>query len=54
MRDEESDDEPRVVPITQARQGATPHVTRYVLIYGLGLVIAAFILIYLLMSHKHT
>jgi hypothetical protein len=50
---EEPDEEPRVVPITRARQGVTPHVTRYVLIYGLGLVIAAFVLVYLVM-HKHS
>jgi hypothetical protein len=33
---------------TQARQGATPHVTRYVLSWGLALVILAFGLIYFL------
>lgn len=32
---------------TEARQGATPHVTRYVLSFGLFLVIVAFILAYL-------
>jgi hypothetical protein len=31
---------------TQARQGITPHVTRYVLSGGLALVALAFILIY--------
>jgi hypothetical protein len=33
---------------TDARQGTTPHVTRYVLTWGLGLVIVAFLMIYLL------
>lgn len=33
---------------TQARQGITPHVTRYMLSWGLGLVIVAFALIYFL------
>jgi Flp pilus assembly protein TadB len=33
---------------TDARAGSTPHMTRYVLIFGLVLVIAAFIAIVLL------
>ena len=33
---------------TEARQGVTAHVTRYVLSWGLGQVILAFIMIYLL------
>ena len=36
-----------VVTKTEARQGITPHVTRYVLTYGLGGVIVLFVLIYL-------
>lgn len=32
----------------EARQGVTPHVTRYVLSWGLGLVILAFTAIYFL------
>ena len=34
--------------VTEARQGITPHVTRYVLTCGLGLVIIAFLVIYVL------
>lgn len=54
MTSNDSDSETRVLPSTKARQGITPHVTRYVLIYGLGLVIVAFAIIYLVLSHKHT
>lgn len=36
-----------VLTKTEARQGITPHVTRYVLGWGLVLVIVAFCLIYL-------
>ena len=42
-------DEERVTrTTTQARQGVTPHVTRYVLSWGLALVTIAFVLIYFL------
>ena len=41
-------DEPITLTTTQARQGATPHVTRYVLSWGLALVILAFGVIYFL------
>jgi hypothetical protein len=37
-----------VLTKTEARQGITPHVTRYVLGWGLLLVIVAFALIYFL------
>jgi hypothetical protein len=30
---------------TEARAGTTPHMTRYILVWGLGLVIAAFALL---------
>jgi hypothetical protein len=41
------DDKPVILTTTQARQGVTPHVTRYVLSWGLALVTLAFILDYL-------
>jgi len=40
-----SDERPEQITTTEARAGATPHVTRYVLIFGLLLVVAAFIVI---------
>jgi hypothetical protein len=40
-----SDERPEQITTTEARAGATPHVTRYVLIFGLLLVVAAFIII---------
>ena len=40
-----SDERPEQITTTEARAGATPHVTRYVLIFGLLLVIAAFIIV---------
>ena len=39
--------EPVHMDTTQARAGVTPHMTRYVLGFGLVLVIAAFVLVYL-------
>ncbi len=39
------DDSPEHLNKTEARGGTTPHVTRYVLIFGLLLVLAAFITI---------
>ena len=42
-----TDDEQSTLTTTQARQGVTPHVTRYVLSWGLALVTLAFILVYL-------
>ena len=36
----------RDISKTAARQGATPHMTRYVLSYGLVLVIVSFIVAY--------
>jgi len=41
-----TDDKPVILTPTQARQGVTPHVTRYVLSWGLALVALAFILVY--------
>jgi hypothetical protein len=40
-----SDERPEQITTTEARAGATPHVTRYVLIFGLLLVIVAFIIV---------
>ena len=39
--------EPERISTNQARAGSTPHMTRYILAWGLGLVILAFILIML-------
>jgi hypothetical protein len=39
--------EPDHISTNQARAGSTPHMTRYILGWGLGLVIVAFILIML-------
>ncbi len=39
------DDSPEQLTKTEARAGTTPHVTRYVLIFGLLLVVVAFIAI---------
>ena len=39
-------DEEAHIGTTEARAGATPHVTRYVLGWGIGLVIVAFFIIY--------
>ncbi len=36
------------LPPTEARQGATPHVTRYVLGFGLALVVLAFVIAFVL------
>ena len=38
-------DEQEHVTTTEARAGATPHMTRYVLLIGTGLVIVAFAII---------
>jgi hypothetical protein len=40
-----------VLTTTEARQAVTPHVTRYVLGWGLALVIVAFAVIYYLFHH---
>jgi len=37
---------------TRARQGITPHVTRYVLVYGLLFVVVAFVIVYLVLGHR--
>jgi len=41
-------DDRQHISTTDARAGSTPHMTRYILIFGLLLVIAAFIAIVLL------
>ena len=41
-----SDERPEQVTTTEARAGSTPHMTRYVLGYGLALVVVAFAVIY--------
>ncbi len=38
-------DEPQHVTTTEARAGATPHMTRYVLVIGTGLAIILFAII---------
>ena len=40
-----ADDDPQHVTTTEARAGATPHMTRYVLGIGTGLVIVLFAII---------
>ena len=45
-----TDNEHVTLTTMQARQGATPHVTRYVLSWGLALVTFAFILVYWLLA----
>ena len=42
------DNEPEHVTTTKARQGATPHMTRYVLGFGLALVVLLFAIILLI------
>jgi len=42
------DDQPEHVTTTEARAGVTPHVTRYVLIVGLLLVIVLFAIIFMI------
>ena len=46
IENESRKDEKAVLEKTDARQGATPRVTRYVLAWGLVLVIVAFVIIY--------
>gem|GEM_PF-460357 len=38
-------DEGEHISTTDARAGSTPHMTRYILVWGLGLVILAFVII---------
>ena len=45
MADEPANEHQEHVTTTEARAGATPHVTRYVLFVGTGLVIVAFAII---------
>ena len=42
------DDEPEHISTTDARAGSTPHMTRYILGWGLALVILAFIVVLLI------
>ena len=39
------DDKEQHISTTDARAGSTPHMTRYILAWGLGLVILAFVLL---------
>jgi len=41
-------DEPEHIGTTEARAGTTPHMTRYVLGWGLGLVILSFLILLLI------
>ena len=43
-----SEERPEQLTTTEARAGATPHMTRYVLGVGLALVVVVFVLIYLI------
>ena len=43
-----TDDEPEHLTTTEARQGATPHMTRYVLGVGMALVVVLFAIIYVI------
>ena len=42
-----SDERQEQLTTTEARAGATPHMTRYVLGFGLALVVVAFAIIYM-------
>jgi hypothetical protein len=42
-----AENEPTHIDAEDARAGATPHMTRYILAYGLGLVIIAFLILFL-------
>jgi hypothetical protein len=44
--------EPEHISTTKARAGSTPHMTRYILGWGLGLVIVAFAIIILLFVRR--
>jgi hypothetical protein len=44
-RRQKMDDEPDHISTTKARAGTTPHMTRYVLGWGLGLVIVIFLIL---------
>jgi hypothetical protein len=46
----EQDDKPIVETTTEARAGVTGHNVRYVLLFGLGGVIALFVLVFLYLS----
>ena len=41
-------EEPQHISTNRARAGSTPHMTRYVLAWGTGLVVVAFILVLLI------
>ena len=42
------DQEPEHIDTTRARGGTTPHMTRYVLVWGIGLVVLIFLLLLLI------
>ncbi|WP_206185322.1 hypothetical protein [Sphingosinicella sp. CPCC 101087] len=39
------DEDPEHITTTEARAGTTPHMTRYVLVWGIGLVVVAFLIL---------
>jgi hypothetical protein len=43
-----AEEDQKVINTTEARQGATPHMTRYVLGYGITGVVVLFIIVYFL------
>ncbi len=45
MRAEAMREEPEHLTTTEAREGVTPHMTRYVLGWGLGLVVVIFVIL---------
>ncbi len=47
MIDRRQSDRPIVETTTEAREGSTPGVTRYVLIFGTALVVILFLIIFL-------
>ena len=41
--------EPEHISTNEARAGSTPHMTRYILAWGLGLVIVAFVILLIIL-----
>ena len=46
-----TDERPEQVTTTEARAGYTPHMTRYVLVIGMALVVALFAIIFLVAAN---
>jgi hypothetical protein len=44
------DEDPEHITTTEARAGTTPHMTRHVLVWGIGLVVLIFLLLLFLWS----